>query len=88
MAKQIIKDIKKFGGFITRKDLRKYRAKARKPLKTTLKRWEMLSIPAPGSGALVSLALKILAGKNLTIFFSLFGSVRTKKHPKWPLIYM
>ena len=64
MAKQIVKDIKEFGGFITRKDLRKYKALSRKPLNTTVKGLQMLSLPAPGSGAIVSLALKILAGRK------------------------
>ena len=63
MAKQIVKDIKDAGGYITLKDLRKYKAIARKPLKTTIKGLEMLSLPPPGSGALVSLALKIMSGK-------------------------
>ena len=63
MAKQIVKDMKDAGGFITRKDLRKYKALSKKPLKSHVRGLDMLSIPAPGCGALVSLALKIMAGR-------------------------
>ena len=83
MAKQIAKDIKELGGFITRNDLRKYKAIARRPLKTNVKGLQMLSLPAPGSGALVSLALKILAGIHRSHFFIHLNSWQYDSYNIW-----
>ena len=64
MAEQIVKDIQQAGGFITLTDLSGYRAIERGPLRTKVHGLEMLSTPPPGSGALISLALKIMDGKK------------------------
>jgi len=66
MAAQIVKDIQTAGGFITLTDLSGYRAIERGPLRTRVKGLELLTTPPPGSGALISLALKIMAGFNWT----------------------
>ncbi len=69
MAEQIVKDIQDAGGFITLTDLRGYRAIERGPLRTTVNRTlEMLSTPPPGSGPLISLALKIMTGELQVVF--------------------
>ena len=47
------------------KDLAEYRAIVRKPLEAEIKGLTMLSNPPPGSGALISLALKIMEGIQL-----------------------
>lgn len=62
MAAQVVKDIQSAGGFITLTDLNGYRAIERGPLRTKVNGLELLTTPPPGSGALVSLALKIMAG--------------------------
>ena len=76
MAAQIVKDIQSAGGFITLTDLSGYRAIERGPLRTKVKDLELLTTPPPGSGALISLALKIMAGL-FEIYHSLF---RFKNH--------
>lgn len=68
MASQIVKDIQSAGGFITLTDLSGYRAIERGPLRTKIKDLEMLSTPPPGSGALISLALKIMSGMCMILF--------------------
>ena len=73
MASQIVKDIQSAGGFITLTDLSGYRAIERGPLRTKIKDLEMLSTPPPGSGALISLALKIMSGM-CTIMLSYFDA--------------
>ena len=62
MAKEVIQDIRDAGGVMTLTDLSGYRAIERGPLKMKIKGLEMLSTPPPGSGALISLALKIMEG--------------------------
>eukprot|EP00794_Sanderia_malayensis_P007866 gene7866-8716_t len=66
MAAQIVKDIQEAGGFMTLTDLSGYRAIEKGPLRTKVNGLEMLSTPPPGSGALISLALKIMSGFNWT----------------------
>ena len=63
MAAQIVKDVQTAGGFMTLTDLSGYRAIERGPLRTKINGLEMLTTPPPGSGALISLALKIMAGE-------------------------
>ena len=63
IAQQIVKDIREAGGTLSLKDLAEYKAIVRKPLEAELKGMTMLSNPPPGSGALISLALKIMEGK-------------------------
>lgn len=62
IAQQIVKDIREAGGTMSLKDLAEYKAIVRKPLEAELKGMTMLSNPPPGSGALISLALKIMEG--------------------------
>lgn len=62
MAQQIVKDIREAGGGISLKDLSSYEAIVREPLEAELKGLKMLSNPPPGSGCLISLALKIMEG--------------------------
>ena len=69
MAAQIVKDIQTAGGFITLTDLSGYRAIERGPLRTKVKGLELLTTPPPGSGALISLALKIMAGMCIDSFY-------------------
>ncbi|XP_057299825.1 glutathione hydrolase 1 proenzyme-like isoform X2 [Hydractinia symbiolongicarpus] len=64
IAKQIIQDIKGAGGSMTLEDLSKYDVIVRDPLETKVKGLTMLSTPPPGSGALISLALKIMSHFN------------------------
>ena len=45
---------------MTLEDLAGYEVERRQPLKTTVNKLQMLSTPPPGSGALISLALKIM----------------------------
>lgn len=45
-------------------DLSNYKVMVRDPLKTTVKGLQMLSTPPPGSGALISLAVKIMSHFN------------------------
>ncbi len=62
MAQQIVKDIREAGGSISLKDLASYKAIVREPLEAEIKGLTMLSNPPPGSGCLVTLALKIMEG--------------------------
>ncbi|XP_065657328.1 glutathione hydrolase 1 proenzyme isoform X3 [Hydra vulgaris] len=66
IADQIAKDVQNAGGSMTKKDLEDYQLHVKKPLNTTLKGLIMLSTPPPGSGALISLALKIMEHFNWT----------------------
>lgn len=66
IATQIVKDIKEAGGVMSSSDLSGYRAIERGPLRTKVAGLEMLSTPPPGSGALISLALKIMDGMKLS----------------------
>lgn len=66
LAKQIVKDIQDAGGNCTLEDLANYEVTESEPLKTTIKGLAMLSTPPPGSGALISLALKIMSYYNWT----------------------
>ena len=45
---------------MTLDDLAGYQVERRQPLKTTVNKLQMMSTPPPGSGALISLALKIM----------------------------
>ncbi|XP_065069669.1 glutathione hydrolase 1 proenzyme-like [Rhopilema esculentum] len=64
IAQQIVKDIREAGGTLSLKDLAEYKAIVRRPLEAEIKGLTMLSNPPPGSGALISLALKIMEGFN------------------------
>jgi len=60
IAHQIVQDISGAGGQMTLEDLASYQVERRQPLKTTVNKLQMMSTPPPGSGALISLALKIM----------------------------
>eukprot|EP00794_Sanderia_malayensis_P007868 gene7868-8718_t len=62
MAQQIVKDVREAGGIISLKDLESYEAIVREPLEADIKGLKMLSNPPPGSGCLITLALKIMEG--------------------------
>ena len=68
IAQQIVKDIREAGGTLSLKDLAEYKAIVRKPLEAEIKGLTMLSNPPPGSGALISLALKIMEGIQVIFF--------------------
>lgn len=62
----IVKNVKAAGGSISLKDLADYECVVRDPLKTKVKGLTMLTTPPPGSGALISLAIKIMSNYNWT----------------------
>lgn len=51
-AKLIVDDVKANGGIITAEDLRTYEATIRKPLRTTYRGYEILTMPPPSSGGI------------------------------------
>ena len=61
MAGQIVEDIRAAGGYMTREDLAAYKVREIEPIRTQINEFTVLTTPAPSSGALMSLALKILA---------------------------
>ena len=66
MAKIIAADVQKAGGAMQLSDLANYKVNKRAPLKSLVKGLKVLSTPAPGSGGLITLALKIMAHFNWT----------------------
>ena len=64
LAQDIVKDIQDGGGIITLEDLKNYRTKVRKPLSAKMGNYTWYTNPPPGSGAVLSLILNILKGKN------------------------
>ncbi|VVB09758.1 unnamed protein product [Arabis nemorensis] len=58
----LAKDIRKFGGIITLKDLQSYRVKVKKPLSADILGYRLLGMPPPSSGgAAMMLVLNILS---------------------------
>lgn len=53
VAKEIARFMKENGGIITRKDLQKYSAVERRPIKGTYKGYDIYSMPPPSSGGVV-----------------------------------
>ncbi|HEX2836111.1 MAG TPA: gamma-glutamyltransferase [Thermoanaerobaculia bacterium] len=51
-AKLIVDDVKANGGILTAEDLRTYEATIRKPLRTTYRGYEILTMPPPSSGGI------------------------------------
>jgi gamma-glutamyltranspeptidase/glutathione hydrolase len=66
IAELIAQDMKKHGGLITKEDLEKYEAFARKPVTGTYRGYQIISMPPPSSGgtALIEM-LNILEGFDL-----------------------
>lgn len=58
----IIKDIKKHGGIMTKKDLIDYEAIPREPLLSRLGEFTVLTAPPPASGPILTYILNILKG--------------------------
>ena len=66
VADEIENHMKKNGGIITKKDLEKYNAIERKPLKSTYKGYDIYSMPPPSSGGVAMIEmLNILEEANL-----------------------
>ena len=66
MAKELVDDLRKGGGLITRKDLARYRVVERKPLTGSFHNYTVISAPPPSSGGVVLLtALNILEKYDL-----------------------
>lgn len=65
-ARLIADDVKANGGLITLDDLRNYKAKERTPLRGSYRGHEIISVPPPSSGGIVTLGiLNILEGYDL-----------------------
>ena len=80
LAQDIVKDIQEGGGIITLEDMKNYRTKVRTPLSAKMGNYTWYTNPPPGSGAVLSLILNILKGKNrveeiIPEFYILFYSV-------------
>lgn len=52
MADQIIRDFQANGGILTKKDLKNYQVKIRRPLTTTYQGYEVIGMPPPSSGGI------------------------------------
>ncbi|GFN83041.1 gamma-glutamyltranspeptidase 1 [Plakobranchus ocellatus] len=66
LAKEIVADLQEEGGIITEDDLRDYKLKWTKPTMLHLPGgYRLHSIPAPGSGPVLSYILNILTGYNM-----------------------
>jgi len=65
-ARLIAEDMKANGGLVTAQDLKEYEPTSRKPLKTTYRGYDILTMPPPSSGgvALIEM-LNMLEGYNL-----------------------
>ncbi|RUS75704.1 hypothetical protein EGW08_016519 [Elysia chlorotica] len=67
LAEKIVEDLKDEGGIITLEDLKSYRPKWSTPTKLALPGgYTVYSIPAPGSGPVLSYILNILAGYKMS----------------------
>lgn len=66
LAAELVADLQKGGGLITREDLASYRVKERTPLTGSFHNYTVISAPPPSSGGVVLLsALNILEGFDL-----------------------
>lgn len=66
IGRQVLDDIKEFGGILTEDDFADYKVKWMKPLETTLKHGERLySMPLSGSGALLIFIMNLLKDYDL-----------------------
>ncbi len=66
IARDIVATMEKYHGIITRKDLAKYRAIERKPLRGKFRGYDILTAPSPSSGGVVLIEmLNILAPLDL-----------------------
>jgi gamma-glutamyltranspeptidase / glutathione hydrolase / leukotriene-C4 hydrolase len=66
IGRQLLDDIKEFGGILTENDFAEYQVKWMKPLETTLKHGEKLyTMPLSGSGALLIFIMNLLKDYEL-----------------------
>lgn len=66
VGRQILDDIKEFGGILTEEDFAEYQVKWEKPVETTLKHGEKLySMPLTGSGSLLIFVMNLLKDFDL-----------------------
>lgn len=66
IGRQMLDDIKEFGGILTEDDFAEYKVKWVKPVETTMKHGEKLySMPLSGSGALLIFVMNLLNGYDL-----------------------
>ncbi len=66
IAEKIVKDMARNGGLITKGDLENYRAIERKPISSTYREFQILSMPPPSSGGTILVEmLNILEGFEL-----------------------
>ena len=63
LAQKVIDDIKNASGIMTLEDLKNYNVSIKQPLRNQFGSFSMLTMPPPGSGAVVSMILNILYGK-------------------------
>lgn len=61
MAEQIVNDIREAGGIMRKEDLAGFQVQVRDALQTEINGYKLLSTPAPSSGALMALCLKIMS---------------------------
>lgn len=61
MADQIVNDIREAGGIMKKEDLAGFQVQVRDALQTEINGYKLLSTPAPSSGALMALCLKIMS---------------------------
>ena len=62
LARQIVSDVRSSSGILTLEDLRGYKVRIRRPLINKFDDLTMLTMPPPGSGAVLSLIINILNG--------------------------
>ena len=65
LAQEIVDDIKAANGIITLQDMANYNVSVKTPLKTNFKGLDMHTMPPPGSGAVLAMAINIMEGKLL-----------------------
>ena len=66
IGRQLLDDIKEFGGILTEEDFTDYKVKWSKPVQTTLRDGQKLySMPLTGSGAILVLVMNLLKGFDL-----------------------
>ena len=66
LAQDVVQDIKAANGIITSSDLRQYMVSVKSALPFEFSNFKMLTMPAPGSGAVLAMILNIMHGKNLS----------------------
>ena len=77
LSDDIVDDIKRANGIVTKDDLVNYKSRSRKPYKSNLSGMNMYLTPPPTSDAVLALILNILKGGccSSKFFFSLFYSL-------------